>query len=261
MESPSPSVARFANFPEPLSKSRASHDHYQPPRVTGMVGLFDLLCRAGRKAEPKQRDLLAGPQSSSEKDDVELYFAGDLSLLEKPCVAIVGTRQVSDCGLSRTRKLARGLAEAGIVVVSGLAKGVDTAAHTAAIAAGGQTIAVIGTPLDKVYPAENARLQEEIYRDHLVVTREPQGARTFKSSFPQRNRLMAALTDATVVIEASDTSGTLHQSAECTRLGRWLFIAQSVVDDTSLTWPAKFLKYDSCVPLTQISDVINRVQR
>ena len=71
---------------------------------------------------------------------------------------------------------------------------------------------------------------------------------------------MGPLTDATVVMEASDTSGTLHQAAECTRLGRWLFIAKSVVDDPSLTWPKKFLKYDTCLPLERVSDITDRIR-
>jgi DNA processing protein len=70
---------------------------------------------------------------------------------------------------------------------------------------------------------------------------------------------MATLSDATVVIEASDTSGTLHQAAECTRLGRWLFIAKSVVDDRTLTWPRKFLKYETCIPLETVEDITSRV--
>ena len=118
---------------------------------------------------------------------------------------------------------------------------------------------MIGTPLDRAYPPENARLQETIYRDHLLISQFSPGTRTFRASFPQRNKLMATLTDATVVMEASDTSGTLHQAAECTRLGRWLFIAKSVVDDESLEWPRKFLKYETCVPLTDISDITSRI--
>ena len=144
-------------------------------------------------------------------------------------------------------------------MVSGLAYGVDTVAHTTAIETGGRTIAVIGTPLDKASPAENKRLQEEIYREHLLISQFAEGSRIFPSSFPQRNKLMATLTDATVVMEASDTSGTLHQAAECTRLKRWLFIAKSVVDDPALSWPKDFLRYETCVPLRNVSDITSRI--
>ena len=128
-------------------------------------------------------------------------------------------------------------------MVSGLAKGIDTAALTTAISAGGSVVAVIGTPLDRAYPIENAPLQEKIAAEHLLVSQFASGARTFPSSFPVRNRLMAALSDATVIIEASDSSGTLHQAAECVRLHRWLFIARSVTADRTLEWPSKFSDY------------------
>ena len=124
--------------------------------------------------------------------------------------------------------------------MSGLAKGIDTEALTATISASGAVAAVIGTPLDRAYPIENAPLQEYIAAEHLLISQFESGTRTFRSSFPVRNRLMAALSDATVIIEASDTSGTLHQAAECIKLGRWLFIARSVIDDQTLQWPSKF---------------------
>ena len=145
------------------------------------------------------------------------------------------------------------------MIVSGLAYGVDTVAHTTAINRGGKTIAVIGTPLDKATPSENAKLQERIYSEHLLISQFSKGERTFRTSFPLRNRLMALLSDATIVMEASDTSGTLHQAAECTRLGRWLFIAKSVVDDPKVSWPRNFLKYDTCVPLERVSQITDRI--
>ena len=91
-----------------------------------------------------------------------------------------------------------------MLIVSGLAKGVDTAAHTSAIEAGGVTAAVIGTPLDKAYPAENASLQALIYREYLLLSPFTPGEKVYKGNFPKRNRIMAAITDATVIIEASD---------------------------------------------------------
>ena len=141
-----------------------------------------------------------------------------------------------------------------------MARGVDAAAHTSAIASDGKTAAVIGTPLDKAYPAENAELQEQIYREHLLLSPFKIGDHVFKSNFPARNWLMAALSDATAIIEASDTSGTLHQAAECTRLNRWLFIAQSIIDDPAVTWPARFLSsYEKAVPLKETADILNRL--
>lgn len=185
-----------------------------------------------------------------------LWYVGNPSLLRRKCVAIVGTREVSQEGAARSRRLARELVGAGVVVISGLAKGVDTEALTAAMEAGGSVVAVIGTPVDRAYPAENKALQERIYQDHLLVSQFAPGERVFPSNFPERNKLMAALTDATVIIEAGDTSGTLHQAAECVRLGRWLFIAKNLIDNPTLQWPKRFLHEPICKPLTSTNDVL-----
>src|SRR5262249_49097043 len=153
------------------------------------------------------------------------------SLLLRPTVSVVGTREVSEIGWRRASRLARELALKEVVVMSGLAKGVDTAAMTAAVEAGGKCIGVVGAPLEKAYPAENAKLQEEVYSKHLLISPFHPGEPVYKGNFPKRNRVMALLSDASVIVEASDTSGTLHQAAECLRQGRWLFIMKSVVDD------------------------------
>ena len=230
---------------------------YCPPSNIQCTDLADVISRRGGDPfEPKQLDMMFGKPNNRTKD---IYYVGNLECLRTPAVAIVGTRNVSPEGAARARKLARGLSAAGVAVVSGLADGVDTVALTEALSCGGRVAAVIGTPLDKAYPAKNAALQEEIYSKHLLISQFPIGERTFKSNFPARNRVMAAVTDATVVIEASDSSGTLHQSAECQRLGRWLFIAKSVVDNPNLTWPSKFLPYEKCVILENVEDVLSRV--
>jgi DNA processing protein len=218
--------------------------------------LSEALRGTDRLPDNKQLKLIGDPKDPG---DQRLYFAGDLTLLKRPCVSIVGTRQVSDAGVVATEWLTRKLVDAGIVIVSGLAYGVDTVAHTTALESNGKTIAVIGTPLDKASPSENARLQERIYREHLLISPFRQGEKTHRSHFPVRNRLMATLSDATVVMEASDTSGTLHQAAECTKRGRLLFIAKSVVDDPKVSWPKKFLKYDTCVVLEKASQIMERV--
>ncbi|HET9621463.1 MAG TPA: DNA-processing protein DprA [Kofleriaceae bacterium] len=166
---------------------------------------------------------------------------GDLSLLERPRVAIVGARKASPEGRKRASQLARDCARAGVVVVSGLAEGIDYAAHSAAIEHGGATIAVVGTPLDKVYPAKHADLQRQIYRDHLLISPFAWGDKFVPSNFPERNRIMARLAMATVIIEARDASGSLHQAAESVQVGRPVFIAAGMVDDPKLTWPKRFI--------------------
>ena len=201
------------------------------------------------------RAIIPAQQARIQKDE-KLWCVGDTSLVARKCVAIVGTRDVSLDGRARSRQLARKLATAGVVVVSGLAKGVDTEALTAAIEAGGKVIAVIGTPIDRAYPSENKQLQERIYREHLLISQFAPGERVYPSNFPERNKLMAAISDATAIIEAGDTSGTLHQAAECVRLGRWLFIARSVVSDPLLQWPKRFLGEPKVRTLNSVEDVL-----
>jgi DNA processing protein len=171
------------------------------------------------------------------------YFAlGDPSLLREPKVAVVGTRNASEAGLAACRALTQSLTGVGIVVVSGLARGIDRAAHETAIDAGGRTIAVIGTPIDRVYPAEHRALQERIAREHLVVSQFPTGWRTRPESFLARNHTMARLAHATVVVEAGEVSGALALAREALRLGRRVFVREVSVADSRLTWPRNLLK-------------------
>jgi DNA processing protein len=171
----------------------------------------------------------------------QIHGVGDLSLTERPRVAIVGARKATQEGRRRAAQLARDCARAGVVVVSGLADGIDHAAHTAAIEHGGRTIAVIGTPLDKVYPTKHAELQRRIYCEHLLLSPFTWGDRFVPTNFPDRNRIMARLAMATVIIEASDTSGSLHQAAESVQVGHPVFIAGGVLDNPKFTWPARFI--------------------
>lgn len=198
----------------------------------------------------------------AERDDsggIELFAAGNTGLLQRRSIAIIGTRKATRLGASRAARFSREIVQAGVVVVSGLAAGIDTVALETALANGGDVIAVIGTPLDRAYPAANAALQERIYRKHLLISQFPTGTRTFPSHFPERNRTMAAISDASVIIEASETSGTLHQAAECMKLGRWLGITRSVAEDPRLSWPAKFLQYERCAIIENTDDFLGRV--
>ncbi|WP_294195896.1 DNA-processing protein DprA [uncultured Sphingomonas sp.] len=225
---------------------------YVPPESVEQRSISDLLGIGGRNTlAPKQMDFLSGAAN--------LFCAGDISLLSNRCIAVIGARKASDLGRRRARQLGRQLAAAGVVVVSGLAEGIDTEALTGAIEAGGSVVAVIGTPLDQAYPAKNKALQEAIYRDHLLISQFHPGTRVFPSNFPARNRTMAALSDASVVIEASDTSGTLHQAAECQRLGRWLVIAKSVVENEDLTWPEKFVGQPRTLILESTQSLLDEI--
>lgn len=228
---------------------------YIAPAQVSSMPLGEMMAYSGRPMLKEQEGLFRSP---SESDPV-VFFSGDISLLRRKSVSVIGARSVSREGMLRANRITRELVQAGIVITSGLAKGVDATAHNAAIQAGGRTTGVIGTSLDKVYPAENASLQQEIYQNHLLISQFPKGQRTYQSDFPKRNRLMAALSDGSVIVEATDTSGTLHQAAECLRLGRWLFIMRSVVDNASLRWPSRFLDNPRTVVLTSTEDVLSRI--
>jgi DNA processing protein len=177
-----------------------------------------------------------------------LYYLGDWELVETPSVAIVGTRSPSPEGELNAGRIAHALAKKGFTIVSGLAKGIDTAAHSAAIKAGGKTIAVIGTPLYEYYPRENQALQELIASKFLLISQVPflryreQNFKTNRLFFPARNVTMSALTKATIIVEAGNTSGTLVQARAALNQGRKLFILESCFRNTELTWPSRFEK-------------------
>jgi len=175
-----------------------------------------------------------------------LYYRGAWEITETRCVAVVGSREASPDGIRRAERLARELVDRDFTVVSGLAKGVDSAAHRGAIARGGRTISVVGTPLGSCYPKENADLQEEIARDHLLISQVPvlryakQAPQHNRLFFPERNATMSALTEGTIIVEAGDTSGTLTQARAALHQGRKLFILDNCFQRTDITWPARF---------------------
>ena len=178
-----------------------------------------------------------------------LYFQGWWDLVSSRGVAVVGTREPSDEGRARAKKLVRRLVEDDITVVSGLAKGIDTVVHTTAIDHGGRTIAVIGTPLNVTYPKENSDLQDHIAREHLLVSQVPiiryqqvSNLTANRFFFVERNITMSALTRATLIVEAGETSGTLVQARHALKQGRKLFILESNFLNPSLSWPQKFLE-------------------
>ncbi|WP_281324211.1 DNA-processing protein DprA [Flavobacterium sp. IMCC34518] len=181
------------------------------------------------------------------KEPVEvLYYSGNLDYINSPSVAIVGSRKPTNEGLLRTSKLVKLLVEDNFTIVSGLAEGIDTQAHNSAIKNGGKTIAVIGTPLNVFYPKQNRSLQEFIAKEHLLVSQVPfirYEQQTYlgnKLFFPERNKTMSAITSATIIIEASETSGTLIQARAALHQNRKLFILQSCFENEKITWPKRF---------------------
>lgn len=152
-----------------------------------------------------------------------LWFEGHLSATAFPAIAIVGSRAASAVAIETASRLAADLSAIGITVVSGLARGVDSAAHRAALRAG-RTIAVLGSGLDRVYPGEHQSLAKEIAQDGLVISEFPPGCPPLKHHFPLRNRLISGLSLGVVVIEASDKSGSLITASCALEQGREVMV-------------------------------------
>ncbi len=201
---------------------------------------------------------LLGPLNDVERKYAPstLFSVGPMEIpLPRPRVAIIGSRKASAKGLSAAAHIASVLSKRGVVVVSGLAEGIDTKAHETAIEEGGRTIAVLGTPLNCVYPKKNSQLQQEIMTNHLVISQFPIGYPIQPKNFVMRNRTMALISNASIIVEAGETSGSLHQGWEALRLGRPLFIWKSIVADSSLNWPKKMVRFGAQV-LTDPKNVL-----
>ena len=142
---------------------------------------------------------------------ITLYVKGDWqACFDAPCIGVVGSRRCSTYGANASEMLSRDLAANGVCVVSGLARGIDSAAHRGAIAAGGKTVAVLGTGIDNVYPKENAKLVDEILASGgAVVSQFPLGTPPLKDNFPYRNRIISGLSLGVLIVEASERSGSL----------------------------------------------------
>jgi len=177
-----------------------------------------------------------------------LYFLGRWNLVASRCVAIAGARHPSDAGVRRAATLTRQFVKAGFTVVSGLALGIDTVAHETAIDAGGQTIAVLGTPITGCYPSANRRLQQRIAEQYLSISQVPlirhsrQSLQRNRLFFRERNATMSALAEAVVIIEAGNTSGSLILGRNALLQKRKLFILDSCFRHPDLTWPARFVE-------------------
>lgn len=147
-----------------------------------------------------------------------LIVRGDLDLVHRPCIAMVGARNASAAACRFARQLALGLAEAGVTLVSGLARGIDTAAHQGSI--GGGTVGVIASGIDIAFPPENRDLQERVAREGLLLAEQPPGAEPLARHFPSRNRIIAGLSLGTVVVEAAPRSGSLITARIAAEAGR-----------------------------------------
>ena len=173
-------------------------------------------------------------------------------------VAIVGSRRATIGGLDVARSLARDLAEAGVQVVSGMARGIDGAAHRGALDGGGSTVAVLGCGIDICYPPQHAELRDAILASGCVITEEPEGTRPWKDNFPKRNRIIAALSMAIVVVEATPRSGALSTARWGADLGREVLAVPGSIRSAQSEGTNMLIR-DGARPLLATADVFDAV--
>lgn len=185
---------------------------------------------------------------------VVLYVAGSL-VRDEPCVAMVGSRKPTAYGLNVAQSLSRNLASAGWTLVSGLARGVDAAAHSAALQTGGRTIAVLGSGLNVIYPSEHKNLSRKIMDQGAVITEFPLGTSPNRENFPIRNRIISGLSSGIVVVEASDRSGSLITARMAAEQGREIFAVPGSIFSESSKGCNSLLK-DGAILVRDWEDVV-----
>ncbi len=173
---------------------------------------------------------------------VVLYARGDVSLLSRCCLALVGSRKPTPYGHAVAERLASDLAARGPVIVSGMARGVDTAVHRGALAAGGKTIAVFGCGIDQCYPSENRKMKAEIEEKGLVVSEFPMGSFAAPQNFPIRNRIISGLSLGVVVIEAAQYSGSLITARLALEQNREVFAVPGAITNRNSWGPNTLIK-------------------
>jgi DNA processing protein len=186
-----------------------------------------------------------------------LSAVGDLALLHRPAVAIVGSRDHSGYGRDVCDSIASRAAAAGLVVVSGMARGLDAVAHEAALRVGGGTIAVLGNGLGTIYPASNRRLYRQVRERGLLLTESPCGARPNEGSFPRRNRIIAALARVTVVVEAAANSGALITATVANDLSRDVMAVPGPITSPRSVGTNRLIQ-NGAYPLLGIEDLLAR---
>jgi DNA processing protein len=185
-----------------------------------------------------------------------LFAAGNLSLLGRPTVAIVGSRDHSAYGAEVCRRMAWAAAEAGVVVASGMARGLDAVAHQAALDAGGGTVGVLGNGLGVVYPAANRRLYQRVAAEGLLLTEFPPGERPNAGSFPRRNRIISGLARVTVVVEAGEGSGALITAGTALDQGREVMAVPGPITSPGSVGANRLIR-DGAAPLLEPRDLLD----
>ncbi len=191
-----------------------------------------------------------------------LYYKGDINILNDFCIAIVGTRLCSDYGREATRLIVKGLVESGIIIVSGLAYGIDEEAHKKTLELGGKTIAVLGSGLDdkSIYPPRNKKLAEEIVKSGgLLLSEFPEGMVPLPQNFPQRNRIISGLSKGVVVMEAKEKSGALITAKFALEQNREVFALPGPIFNLNSFGPNELIKSGAKI-ITSCEDILNEFE-
>lgn len=186
-----------------------------------------------------------------------LFIRGQITPADLRSVAIVGTRNASPEGVQRAERMAKLLVAEGVTVVSGLARGIDSAAHSAALDAGGRTLAVVGTGVNRCYPAENRELAERIITRGALVSQFWPDAAPTTYTFPRRNVTMSGIAQGTVVIEAASTSGAKMQARLALEHGKKVFLIKSLTEHQE--WARSYVENRGAIQVDDVTDVVAKL--
>ena len=188
----------------------------------------------------------------------DLYCSGDIALMSTKCIAIVGSRKCTAYGKNVAEKFAAKLAKAGITIVSGMAYGIDSAAHRGALSVGGKTIAVLGCGLDICYPNSNRGLMDEISAEGLLVSEYPEGSKPMPYSFPERNRIISGLSEAVIIVEATYRSGSLITAEHAIDQGRDVYAVPANITSMASAGSNRLLS-EGCPPILTPEDLLRNM--
>jgi DNA processing protein len=189
---------------------------------------------------------------------IGLYWKGSYNV-DRPCVAIVGTRRGTLYGLGVAKRFASELARLGFCIVSGLARGTDTAAHEGALAVGGKTVAVLGCGLDIVYPPENLELYKKIAQQGALASEFPLGRRADRQTFPMRNRVVAGMSEAVIVIESDAAGGSMITARFAGEQGRQIMVIPGRIDQSSSAGCHQLIR-DGATLVTSVDDILEELR-
>ena len=187
-------------------------------------------------------------------DVKELYYKGNLLLAKEPCIAVVGSRKCTTYGVTVAKEIGKRAALNNVLIVSGLAKGIDTAGHQSVLAGGGNTIAVLGGGTDRYYPAENRQLQQHIGQKGLLLSEHPADYLPRAFDFPKRNRIISALSESVVVIEAPNRSGALITAEAAEEQGKQVYAVPGNITSHYSFGTNKLIR-EGAIPLILLDDL------